>query len=86
MRSIEVLIAAPYPTLYSLRGEVTNRLSVDLHKGFLVHYKKIYRIKLVSKYILLCLVHQVDEVPRLLWTSRVACLVYIILFGLFSMR
>lgn len=77
---------ARHPSLYSLGGGVIDRISIGLHVGFLVCYKKIYQIEMVSKYILLRLALQEDEVPRQGLAPCVACLVYPILLGLYSMR
>lgn len=63
---------APNPH-YLVQGVgVIDGVPVNLHVGFLVLYKKIYWIELASKYILLCLVFPVDEVPRLGWASCVS--------------
>jgi hypothetical protein len=73
-------------SLYRLGGGVIDRVLISSHVGFLVCYKKIYKIELFSKYILICLVFQVDEVPGLGWARCVACLVYPVLLELFLMR
>ena len=79
-----ILIGAPHPSLYSPVGGVIHRVVYNV--GFLVHYKEIYHIELVSKYNLLCLIFQVDEVSRLGWASRLGYLCASIILRLFSIE